>query len=99
MCQISKIGRGGDRSLGSRSGEEADDVIKLEAHRTLNVIITCIMPDLNWYIKIHFEDWSKSRYVVLFSGNKLAAGFPSFHLLKGGMGLFRAQMDVLSLPL
>lgn len=47
--------------------------------------------------KIHFEDESKSLYVVLFSSNKLAPGFPSFHL-RGDMGLFRAKMDVLALP-
>lgn len=47
--------------------------------------------------RIHFEDGSKSLYVVLFSSNKLAPGFPSFHL-RGDMGLFRAKMDVLALP-
>lgn len=48
-------------------------------------------------VQNQLEDESESLYVVLFSSNKLAPGFPSLHL-RGDMGLFRAKMDVLALP-
>lgn len=92
MCQIS---RGTTRSRWCRARRH---IIEPEPSRTLftkcDHHLSCRGPDL--------MDQNQPRsepgvWLCSLERNQ-PPGFPSFPLLRGGMGLFRAQMDVPALP-